>query len=77
MADSQQTTLRDYPAWVLERYVEAKELLEEMQGLYALPSDLSASVDDWLTSTMMDTCTTCGPDCACNEPYREAIARGR
>lgn len=58
----------DDPVWVLARYREAKEILTEMQALAALPDDLSDAVDEWLSAVLMDDCTTCGTDCACNFP---------
>lgn len=58
--------LVDDPAWVLRMYCEAKEILTDIQEDVQLPVDISLGVGDWLATTAMDTCTTCGIDCACN-----------
>jgi hypothetical protein len=59
--------LIDDREWVRERYIEARDLLAEVRELRAwLPAELWERVDDFHSTTFMDTCTTLGPDCACN-----------
>ena len=63
----------DDPAWVRERYDEARELLSEIRELPGrLPADLWQRVDDFYVVTFMDRCTTFGSDCACNTPGADA-----
>lgn len=57
----------DDPAWVLARYREAKEIIDELQ-CFSLPPDLNEMVAEWETATAFDACTTCGSDCGCNTP---------
>lgn len=62
----QLTAAVDDPAWVLDRYREARSLLDEIQTNVALPQDFCDEVQDFLDRTFFDTCTTLGNDCACN-----------
>lgn len=79
---TESTRPKDDPAWVLERYEEAKEILDDLHTFghaYGLPDDLRESILDWHNATFLDGCTTCGPDCACNRtaaPQREEAHRG-
>lgn len=63
--------LREDPAWLLDTYLEAKDLLMEIRmdlqyGKATLGPDLAERVEEFHTDTFMDTCTTLGPDCGCN-----------
>lgn len=61
------SALIDDPAWVRERYQEAKELIADVrQEVLLLDPDIRERVDDFYTATFLDTCTTLGPDCGCN-----------
>ena len=67
----------DDPAWVLEKYREAKELVEHLReahrtGEIDLPTDLRLYVEDFWTETFMDECTTLGLDCGCNRSQAAA-----
>lgn len=69
-AEQEMRALIDDPAWVLERYREAKAILEDIGVTINLPDDLRERVDDFSTETAMDGCTTFGSDCRCNFPER-------
>jgi hypothetical protein len=57
---------REQPAWVLEMYDEAKDIIDDVRSLVELPDDLRRRLDDFHAETFLDSCTTLGPDCACN-----------
>lgn len=55
--------------WVLSRYREAKDIIDELGMLHAaspIPEDLLQRLDDFRVETYLDTCTTLGHDCGCN-----------
>lgn len=63
----------DDPAWVRERYDEAKSLVEDLRAdltakRASLEPDLVERVEDFCLTTFMDRCTTMGLDCGCNQP---------
>lgn len=63
--------LKDDPVWVLDRYHEAKDLLDDIYQLMywhpaEWPRDLRQRVEDFHHETFLDGCTTLGSDCACN-----------
>jgi hypothetical protein len=65
------TAPTDDPKWVLARYEEAKELIEELRaavqcGDVSLDAVLLELVEDFRAATFLDRCTTLGPDCGCN-----------
>lgn len=63
----------DDPAWVLDKYREAKELVNDLReahqaGELRLPADLREDVEEFWAATFMDECTTFGLDCGCHTP---------
>jgi hypothetical protein len=71
-ASSPQALLDD-PAWVLARYAEAKDLLNDLREEFVIarqdvPAELRERLEEFHEVTYLDTCTTLGPDCGCNSP---------
>lgn len=58
--------LIDNPEWVLERYIEARDILRDLLDDGLPLGDMEWPIDDFVARTFMDVCTTLGPDCACN-----------
>lgn len=70
-ASSEITALIDDPIWVLAKYEEAKDLIEDIRedlsaGL-GLGADIRERVETFWLETFMDSCTTMGIDCGCNK----------
>jgi len=58
----------DEPGWVLDRYREAKEMIDELLTFPGPDEDLRERFQRWCDVTTMDECTTMDRDCTCNEP---------
>jgi hypothetical protein len=70
----------DDPTWVLERYREAKDIIDDLNAYgnsYNLPDDLRETILEWHNAAYLDRCTTLGPDCGCNTPRAIAMPSTR
>ncbi|CAA9323447.1 MAG: hypothetical protein AVDCRST_MAG68-2100 [uncultured Gemmatimonadetes bacterium] len=78
--------LVDDSSWVLERYREAKDIIDALGAGVSL-ADVREDIEDFCMQTAMDTCTTLDRDCGCNrldpetvrvralwKDYRDAVA---